>query len=280
MGQVRVRYNQNDVDNVRKMLDVYRLNTVCSAASCPNMGECFRRKTATFMILGSQCTRNCRFCNIMNGDAEKVDPHEPERIAKAAALMGLKHVVVTSVTRDDLKNGGAEQFAATIQALRHYSEDITVEVLIPDLRGSLEALKIVMDAEPDVLNHNIETVPRLYSEARPEANYDRSLRVLQRAKEMRPDVLTKTGIMVGLGETKEEVLALMDDVRETNCDILTIGQYMQPTEDHLPVQEYISEEVFDEYRKAGEEKGFAYVASGTLVRSSYHAEEALSYGKK
>lgn len=275
MGQVRVRYNQNDIENVRKMLDIYRLNTVCSAASCPNMGECFKRKTATFMILGSQCTRNCRFCNIINGAPDRVDKDEPERIAKAVAAMGIKHSVITSVTRDDLANGGAEQFAAVIKAIRKLSDNTTVEVLIPDFKGSKEALEIVLEAEPDVLNHNIETVKRLYSEVRPEANYDRSLRLLQRAKEIKPDVITKTGIMVGLGETEQEVLELMDDVRSTECDLITIGQYMQPTKEHLPVYEYISQEQFDKYREAGQKKGFMYVASGPLVRSSYRAEEAL-----
>lgn len=275
MGQVRVRYNQNDIENVRKMLDIYRLNTVCSAASCPNMGECFKRKTATFMILGSQCTRNCRFCNIINGAPDRVDKDEPERIAKAVAAMGIKHSVITSVTRDDLANGGAEQFAAVIKAIRKLSDNTTVEVLIPDFKGSREALEIVLEAEPDVLNHNIETVKRLYSEVRPEANYDRSLRLLQRAKEIKPDVITKTGIMVGLGETEQEVLELMDDVRSTGCDLITIGQYMQPTKEHLPVYEYISQEQFDKYREAGQKKGFMYVASGPLVRSSYRAEEAL-----
>lgn len=275
MGQVRVRYNQNDIDNVRKMLEVYRLNTVCSAASCPNMGECFKRKTATFMILGSQCTRNCRFCNIINGAPDRVDKDEPERIAKAVAAMGIKHSVITSVTRDDLTNGGAEQFAAVIKAIRKLSDNTTVEVLVPDFKGSREALEIVLEAEPDVLNHNIETVKRLYSGVRPEANYDRSLRLLQRAKEIKPDVITKTGIMVGLGETEQEVLELMDDVRSTECDLITIGQYMQPTKEHLPVYEYISQEQFDKYRETGQKKGFMYVASGPLVRSSYRAEEAL-----
>ncbi len=275
MGQIRVRYNQNDIENVRKMLDDYRLNTVCSAASCPNMGECFKRKTATFMILGSRCTRNCRFCNITNGNPEPVDADEPERIAKAVASMGIKHSVITSVTRDDLPNGGAEQFAAVIRAIRELSGDTTVEVLIPDLKGSKAALQIVLEAEPDVLNHNIETVKRLYTEVRPEANYDRSLRLLQRAKEIQPDVITKTGIMVGLGETEQEVFELMNDVRSTECDLITIGQYMWPTSGHIPVYEYISQEQFDRYREAGQKKGFLYVASGPLVRSSYRAEEAL-----
>ncbi len=279
MGQIRVRYNQNDIENIKKILDVYRLNTVCSAASCPNMGDCFKRKTATFMILGSRCTRNCRFCNITNGNPETVDTDEPDRIAKAVVSMGIKHAVITSVTRDDLPDGGAKQFAAVIRAIRKLSDDTTVEVLIPDLMGSKDSLQIVLEAKPDVLNHNVETVKRLYSRVRPEANYDRSLRLLQRAKEMQPDVVTKTGIMVGLGETEQEVLELMDDVRSTGCDVITIGQYMQPTDEHIPVCEYISQEQFDEYKKAGQRKGFMYVASGTLVRSSYRAEEALKRGK-
>ncbi len=279
MGQIRVRYNQNDIENIKKILDVYRLNTVCSAASCPNMGDCFKRKTATFMILGSRCTRNCGFCNITNGNPEMVDTDEPDRIAKAVVSMGIKHAVITSVTRDDLPDGGAKQFAAVIRAVRKFSDDTTVEVLIPDLMGSKDSLQIVLEAKPDVLNHNVETVKRLYSRVRPEANYDRSLRLLQRAKEMQPDVVTKTGIMVGLGETEQEVLELMDDVRSTGCDVITIGQYMQPADEHIPVYEYISQEQFDEYKKAGQRKGFMYVASGTLVRSSYRAEEALKHGK-
>ncbi len=231
------------------------------------------------MILGSRCTRNCRFCNITNGNPETVDTDEPDRIAKAVVSMGIKHAVITSVTRDDLPDGGAKQFAAVIRAIRKLSDDTTVEVLIPDLMGSKDSLQIVLEAKPDVLNHNVETVKRLYSRVRPEANYDRSLRLLQRAKEMQPDVVTKTGIMVGLGETEQEVLELMDDVRSTGCDVITIGQYMQPTDEHIPVCEYISQEQFDEYKKAGQRKGFMYVASGTLVRSSYRAEEALKRGK-
>lgn len=280
MGRVRVRYNQDDVSAVKGMLDAYKLNSVCSAASCPNMGECFQRRTATFMILGDQCTRNCRFCNISDGQTQAVDEHEPERIAQVAALMGLKHVVITSVTRDDLEDGGAMQFAKTIKALRHYSDELTVEVLIPDFQGKRDALMTVLDAGPDVLNHNVETIRRLYSEVRPGANYDRSLRLLQIAKELRTDILTKTGIMVGLGESQDEVLALMEDAREVSCDIITIGQYMQPTDKHLPVHEYVSQEVFDRYKEAGEKMGFRFVASGTLVRSSYRAEEAIYHEHK
>lgn len=280
MEKIRVRYNQNYVETIRKLLDVYKLNTVCSAASCPNMGECFKRKTATFMILGNQCTRNCRFCNITNDRPQPVDSNEPERIARVAAMMKLKHVVITSVTRDDLEDGGAEHFARTIEAIRRISRDTTIEVLIPDLKGNRNALNIVLDAEPDVLNHNVETVPRLYAKARPEADYSRSLRVLKLAKKINPDIITKTGIMVGLGEKKEEVVSLMSDVRAIDCDIITIGQYMQPTAKHLPVYEYVSQEMFDEYSRIGDEMGFSYVASGPLVRSSYRAEEALNFGQK
>lgn len=275
MNKVRVRYNQDHVNEIAAMMQQYRLNTVCREANCPNIGECYRRRTATFMILGSNCSRNCRFCNVTSGRPQPVDEKEPKRLADAVEQMGLKHVVITSVTRDDLSDGGAGHFAETIKAVKRKCRDVTVEVLIPDFKGSREALDKVIEASPEVINHNMETVKSLYAAARPEANYDRSLALLQYVKKKAPWILTKTGIMVGLGETEEEVYALMDDAAEVGCDILTVGQYMQPSKEHLDVKEYVSAQQFKAYEKTGYEKGFRYVASGALVRSSYRAEEAL-----
>lgn len=227
------------------------------------------------MIMGNQCTRNCRFCNVTHGSASALDPKEPENLAEAAASLGLKHVVITSVTRDDLPDGGAMHFAKTIAAVKSASPETTIEVLIPDMQGDESSLDTIIGAAPDVINHNMETVRDLYETVRPEANYERSLFVLSYCKQAAPKILTKTGIMVGLGETKEQVLGIMDDVLETGCDIFTIGQYLRPSKDHLPVAAYIKPEQFEEYKTIGEEKGFSFVASGPLVRSSYRAEEAI-----
>lgn len=251
------------------------LHTVCQSASCPNIGECFSNKTATFMILGNVCTRNCGFCGVDNGIPCTVDLMEPERVAEAADRMGLKYVVVTSVTRDDLPDGGAFQFAETITQIRERIPEAKVEVLIPDLGGDVNSLKIITDAEPFVLNHNIETVPRLYSTVRPAANYKRSIELLETAKRLKPSIYTKSGIMVGLGESKEEVIQSLQDLRQAGCNIVTIGQYLQPSKDNLPVSEYITPAQFDEYKAIGESIGFLYVASGPFVRSSYHAAEAI-----
>lgn len=260
--------------NFREVADIirdYKLNTVCAEARCPNMGECWGAGTATFMILGDVCTRSCAFCAIKTGrPVQGLDWDEPNRVARAAKLMNLKHAVITSVNRDERKDGGAPIFADTIARLREEIPDVTIEVLIPDFRGVWEALQIVLDARPEVLNHNLETVPRLYRTVRPQAKYHRSLELLKISKEQ--GLRTKTGIMVGLGEKPEEVYQLMDDVIETGLDVLTIGQYMQPTKMHHPVIEWIHPDVFAKYKEIGEAKGIGHVESGPLVRSSYHAE--------
>lgn len=261
---------------VRHLMNNLHLNTVCKEANCPNMGECYAKQTATFMILGSQCTRNCGFCNVTCGKPDTVDPGEPDHVASAVKELGLKHVVITSVTRDDLPHGGAEHFARTTEAVRKVNPEVTIELLIPDLKGDRESLDIVLASSPHILNHNMETISRLYPTVRPQAKYDRSLEVLRYCKEKGGDILTKTGIMVGLGEEVAEVEALMDDVLAVGCDILTIGQYLRPSMKHLPVVEYVRPEQFDHYRKVGLEKGFSFVASSPLVRSSYQAEDAFS----
>lgn len=250
------------------------LNTVCESARCPNMGECWEHRTATFMILGNICTRACGFCAVPSGKpAAPPDEQEPERVAEAALLMGLRYAVVTSVNRDDQLDGGAAIFARTIAGIRSRVPGCKVEVLIPDFRGDWGALETVVRAAPDVLNHNTETVPRLYREVRKGAIYERSLELLRRAKFLAPEMPTKTGLMLGLGETREEVLAAMQDLAAQGTDILTLGQYLQPTREHLPVVRFVHPDEFAEYKKLGEQMGFAHVESGPLVRSSYHAFE-------
>lgn len=247
------------------------LNTVCSEARCPNMGECWGAGTATFMILGDVCTRSCSFCAVKTGrPPEGLDWEEPRRVADAAKKMQLKHVVLTSVNRDERKDGGAPIFAECHKVLRETIEGVTIESLIPDFRGVWDALQIVIDTPPDVLSHNLETVPRLYRNVRPQAKYERSLELLQRCKNQ--GLRTKTGIMVGLGETREEVIQLMQDCVDHNVDVLTIGQYMQPTKMHHPVVEWVHPDQFAEYKEIGETLGIGHVESGPLVRSSYHAE--------
>lgn len=275
---LKVEHNGAEVMRTQKLLGRLQLNTVCSAAACPNLRECFRKGTATFMIMGDLCTRNCRFCKVTYGEAAALDAGEPARVAEAACALGLKHVVVTSVTRDDLPDGGAAHFAQTIREVRKIAPDTTIEVLIPDMQGNTSSLDAVIAAQPDVINHNIETVPCLYAQVRPQASYSRSLFVLSYCKEKAPDKLVKTGIMVGLGETEAQVLQTMDDALKAGCDIFTIGQYLQPSKAHLDVQEYVTPQQFQRYKEAGEEKGFAFVASAPLVRSSYHAAEALQAG--
>lgn len=262
-----------DLMKVKSILDGASLHTVCEEAHCPNLGECFCGGTATFLILGKVCTRNCGFCAVEHDVPAPLDESEPERVAQAVKEMGLRYVVVTSVTRDDLPDGGASHFARTIQATRILDSSIKVEVLIPDLAGNLSALKTVLGAVPDVLNHNVETVPRLYSRVRPQANYERSIMLLRRSKETDPRILTKSGFMLGLGESKEEVDALLGDLRQAGCDFLTIGQYLQPGADRLPVVRYIPPEEFEKYRMKGQEMGFKAVASGPFVRSSFHASQ-------
>jgi lipoic acid synthetase len=265
-------------ENYRELKDlIARLNlhTVCESAACPNVGDCWNHRTATFMILGNVCTRRCGFCAVQKGAPQPVDFDEPRRVAEAVQAMGLRYAVVTSVNRDDRKDGGALLFALTIHAIRERIPGCKVEVLVPDFQGSREAMKIVMDERPDVLNHNTETVPRLYRQVRLGARYERSLDMLAHAKTLRPDVPTKSGLMLGLGETPEEVAAVMCDLRAARVDILTLGQYLRPTKKHLPVIRYISPDEFAEYRRLGAELGFGHVEAGPLVRSSYHADEAV-----
>ncbi len=266
----------NTFDRVKKLMRGQRLNTVCEEARCPNIWECWSRGTATFLLMGDTCTRSCGFCHIKTGRPQALDEDEPRRVAESVLALGLNHCVLTSVNRDELKNGGAHIFANTIREIRQRLPNCTVEVLIPDFKGDLAALQEVMDAKPEILNHNTETVPRLYRTVRPQANYERTLRVLSNAKKIDPETLTKTGIMLGLGETKEEVLQVMADWRKHELDILTIGQYLRPSPLHLPIYRYVHPDEFAEYRQVGLEMGFKWVESGPLVRSSYHAEEPAS----
>lgn len=278
---IRVRgVDESVLNRMKELLDRYHLHTVCESAVCPNMGECFKAGTATFMILGNSCTRNCAFCGVDHGAPLPPDPEEPRHVAQAARDLRLKHVVITSVTRDDLPDGGAGQFAATIRAINHELPDATTDVLIPDLKGSFDNLKIIVDARPDILAHNLETVPRLYETCRQQANYEVSLIVLENAKKIDRSVLTKSGIMLGLGETRDEVLAVMRDLRKAHCDFLTIGQYLRPAPENIEVKEFIPPEVFEELRHEGERMGFTYVASSPFVRSSFHAEEALRHVRR
>ena len=251
-----------------------KLHTVCESAACPNVGECWNRRTATFMILGNVCTRRCGFCAVQKGGPLPVDYDEPRRVAEAVAAMGLRYAVVTSVNRDDRKDGGAELFALTIEAIRARVPGCRVEVLVPDFQGSHAAMKIVMDARPDVLNHNTETVPRLYRQVRLGARYERSLEMLRYAKELGPETPVKSGLMLGLGETEEEVLGVMRDLRGHSVDILTLGQYLRPSPKHLPIVKFVAPEQFQEFRRAGQGMGFAHVEAGPLVRSSYHADDS------
>jgi lipoic acid synthetase len=255
----------------RRLIRDLRLNTVCEEAACPNIGECWKEKHATMMILGAVCTRACTFCNVATGRPDLVDPHEPQRVADAVAKLGLKHIVVTSVDRDDLHDGGAEHFNRTIAAIRAAAPDTTIEVLVPDFLRKDGAIETVMAARPDVLNHNLETVPRLYAEVRPGARYFHSLRLLDQAKRLEPSGFTKSGIMVGLGEEKGEVLQLMDDLRAAQVDFLTIGQYLQPTSKHHSVARFVTPEEFESYRRQALAKGFLMVSASPLTRSSYHA---------
>ncbi|MEH2194995.1 MAG: lipoyl synthase [Nostoc sp.] len=262
------------VGNVKDILRDLSLNTVCEEASCPNIGECFSAGTATFLIMGPACTRACPYCDI---DFEKkpkpLDPTEPTRLAEAVRRMKLNHLVITSVNRDDLFDGGASQFVACIDAVRSVSPNTTIEVLIPDLCGNWNALEFILQAAPEVLNHNTETVPRLYRRVRPQGNYDRTLELLQRSRQLSPSTYTKSGIMVGLGETDTEIRQVMQDLRTVDCDILTIGQYLQPSQKHLQVNEFINPEQFAAWKEFGEEIGFLQIVSSPLTRSSYHAEQ-------
>jgi lipoate synthase len=268
---LRKRISYGNIDETEKLLRSLKLNTVCEGAQCPNIDECFGRKTTTFMILGNICTRGCRFCAVEKGIAYQPDPNEPMHVAEASKILGLRHIVITSVTRDDLPDGGAEHYFKTVGAIKALNPSATIELLIPDLKGNWKALKRILDAKPDILNHNLETVASLYKTVRPQADYGRSLELLRKAKEIDSGIYTKSGIMVGLGEKVEEVNALMDDLRAVCCDIITIGQYLRPSENHLEVFEYVHPNDFEAYRVTAMQKGFRYAASGPFVRSSYNA---------
>ncbi|HEX9118208.1 MAG TPA: lipoyl synthase [Anaerolineae bacterium] len=270
---LRVKINQNDEYwKLKHLMRGQTLHTVCEEALCPNLGECWARGTATFLLMGEICTRSCRFCNIKTGRPLALDEDEPRRVAESVREMKLRHAVLTSVDRDELPDGGAHIFANTIREIRSLHPGCTIEVLIPDFRAKREALQLVMDAHPEILNHNTETVPRLYRRARPQARYEWSLSVLRMAKEMDPYALTKTGVMVGLGETWDEMLQVMDDLVALNVDIFTVGQYLQPSKDHLPIERYWHPDEFARLREEGLARGFKWVEAGPLVRSSYHAD--------
>ena len=270
--KVRAPGGQNyaEIRNLMRRLD---LHTVCEEARCPNVGECWEHRAATFMVLGDTCTRNCAYCAVAHGTPSEYDPAEPARLAEAVEQIGLRHVVITSVDRDDLPNGGAEIFAECVTEIRRRLPDTTVELLIPDFKGSAAALRMVVEASPDILNHNLETVQRLYRMARPGGQYPRALELLRRAKQMDPDLVTKSGIMCGLGEEWDELLGAMQDLCRHDVELLTLGQYLRPSDGHLPVARYYTPAEFDDLRLAGLEMGFRHVESGPLVRSSYHAWE-------
>ena len=266
--------NPTVLAEMTKLMRGLELHTVCESAECPNRAKCFGEGTATFMILGDICTRNCTFCAVTKGKPLPPDPEEPEHIVAAVKKLGLRYVVITSVTRDDLPDGGASQFAQTITAIHKYDPSIIIEVLVPDFKGSLSALQTVIDAQPTVLNHNVETVLRLYPEVRPKANYKQSVELLKQAKVIDNGFFTKSGLMLGLGETHQEVIEVMADLRQASCDILTLGQYLQPSLKHHGIVRYVTPEEFEEYQHLGEGMGFSSVVSGPLVRSSFHAAEA------
>jgi len=257
--------------NVRGLLDKYSLNTVCDAANCPNMGECFNLNVATFMILGKECTRNCKFCAVSKGAPETLNQDEPENVGKGVKDLNLDYVVITSVTRDDLSDGGAGHFAKTIRAIKQLNPNTKVEVLIPDLEGDMEDLQTIIDAKPDVIAHNVETVPDLYPKMRPMAVYKRSLDVVNEIKKRDPYMISKSGIMLGVGETRDQVVSLFDDLRNVSCDLLSIGQYLAPSKEHHPVLEFVTPQQFDEYKEIALQKGFLSVASSPLTRSSHLA---------
>ncbi|MBV1820345.1 lipoyl synthase [Anaerosalibacter bizertensis] len=271
---IRVKMQGGTQQNkVNSLMSNLSLNTVCDEANCPNRMECYTRGTATFMILGKNCTRNCTFCNVTREKPDKVDPKEPENVAKAISKLGLKHAVITSVTRDDLEDQGANQFARVVEEIRKATPKVTIELLIPDMQGDKDLIDIIIDSEPNILNHNIETVPELYDKVRPMANFERSIELLDYVKKTKPDMRTKSGIMLGLGETEEQVLEVFKRLREVDCDMLTLGQYLQPTAKHIPVVEYITPDQFNEYKEIALSMGFKRVASAPLVRSSYYAED-------
>ena len=271
---IRVKAPQSSIyHETRKLMRDNSLTTVCEEAGCPNVGECWSQKHATMMIMGDTCTRACSFCNVKTGKPEALDVFEPVRVADAVQKLGLRHVVITSVDRDDLDDGGAEHFARVIRAIRHKCPETTIEILTPDFLRKKGALEIVVAAKPDVFNHNLETVPGLYTKVRPGARYFHSLRLLQRVKDIDPTIFTKSGIMVGLGENRDEVHQVMDDMRSADIDFLTIGQYLQPTPKHHPIKDYVTPEQFENYARTARTKGFLLVSSSPLTRSSYHADD-------
>ncbi|MFH2138680.1 MAG: lipoyl synthase [Candidatus Omnitrophota bacterium] len=265
------KINLKDCQKLHGLFEELNLNTICREALCPNISECFSEGIATFLILGNICTRNCRFCNVKKGTPEGLDAEEPQRVARAVKKLGLKHVVITSVTRDDLPDGGASVFSETIRAIHLIDRDIAVEVLVPDFKGNADSIKKVLSAEPEVFAHNLETVARLYPDVRNGADYDLSLSVLENAKKINPDIYTKSGLMVGIGETEQEVLDVLDDLKKVNCDFLSIGQYLTPSTKHFPVKEFIRPEVFKTYKDKAEQIGFLHTESSPYVRSSYMA---------
>ncbi|MBV4437124.1 lipoyl synthase [Clostridium tyrobutyricum] len=278
---LKMKAPDSDVlDKMERMFQNLSLHTVCESAICPNIGKCFKSGTATFMIMGGTCTRNCRFCAVTKGIPSALDENEPENVALASKKLGLRHIVVTSVTRDDLEDGGAEHFVKTVKQLRKYNPNSTVELLIPDLKGNWSALKKIVKCKPDIINHNIETVSSLYSKVRPMAVYKRSIELLHQVKSMDNSIYTKCGIMVGLGESEEQVVEVMDDLIKVNCDILTVGQYLRPSKRHLPVKEYITPEIFKKYKTIALKKGFKFAASGPYVRSSYQASIGIDTVKR
>jgi lipoic acid synthetase len=264
---------------VKHLLRDLQLNTVCEEARCPNLSECFGRGTATFMIGGDRCTRRCHYCDVMTGRPNALDPLEPRRVAEAARRLNLKYVVVTAVARDDVPDGGAAHFATTIRNIKQQLPSAQVEVLIPDFKGQIQSLETVLHAEPDVLNHNIETVRRIFRDVRPQGNYDRTLELLERSKQLAPQTPTKSGFMVGLGETTDELYDTMRDLRAVGVDLVTIGQYLQPSKDHVPVADYVGPERYNEYRRMGQELGFRQTFAGAFVRSSFHAGELFHAGQ-
>lgn len=267
--------NAKNIKKVNTLLDTLELNTVCQEANCPNRLECFNKNTATFMILGSICSRNCNFCDVQHGVPQTVNPEEPMKIANAVKTLSLKHAVITSVTRDDLDDGGAKHFRDVVQAIRKENPSVKIELLIPDLQGDLDNLKTILGASPDIINHNVETIERLYEAIRPQADYMQSLRLIKNVKKINPSVITKSGIMVGLGETQQEVTKVLKDLRAHGCDLLTIGQYLQPSPMHYPMKDYIHPNTFKKYEEIAYGLGFKDVASGPMVRSSYNASEML-----
>jgi lipoic acid synthetase len=272
-----IKTKASGLHGTKTLLRSHGLSTVCEEARCPNKGHCFSKPTATFMILGDHCTRDCGFCSVKSGSPSFVDAEEPERVAKAAYEMGLRYVVITSVTRDDLPDGGALQFAKTIRAVKRSLPHAKVEVLTPDFKGDVNSLKTVLDASPDIFNHNMETIRRLYDVVRPQADYECSINALRNAKKIAPDIKTKSGLMLGFGETVDEIVELLKDLRGIGCDFLTMGQYLRPSKKNLPVVEYIRPEVFEELKEAALELGFEFVAAGPLVRSSMNAEDMYMY---